>query len=69
MTAAETFDVLQEAWSRASPQEKRGVALALFETVYVDLATMTIADVVVQPAFRPWLSDWRKPADGWRCCR
>jgi hypothetical protein len=57
--AAETFDVLQEAWARATAQEKRGLALALFEAIFVDLETMTIADVVVQPAFRPWLDDWR----------
>lgn len=59
VTAAESFDVLRAAWSRSTPQEKRGLALALFKAVYVDLGTMTIADVVMQPAFRPWLSDWR----------
>ncbi len=59
MTAAETFDVLQEAWVRATAREKRGLALALFEAIFVDLETMTIADVILQPAFRPWLSDWR----------
>lgn len=53
--AVETFDVPQTAWSRATPQEKRALALTLFEAVYVDMATTTIAGVVVQPAFCPWL--------------
>ena len=55
VTAAETFDVLQEAWSRATPQEKRGLALALFEAIYVGTATKATVDVMVQPAFRPWI--------------
>ncbi len=59
VTAAETFDVLQLAWSRATPEEKRALAVTLFEAVYVDMATKAIVDVVVQPAFRAWLSDWR----------
>ncbi len=59
VAAAETFDVLQNAWQHATREEKRGLALTLFETVSVDMVTMTISDVVVQPAFRPWLSDWR----------
>ena len=54
--AAEHFDLLQDAWARATAEEKRGLALALFETIYVDIQTLDIADVVVQPAFRPWLS-------------
>jgi hypothetical protein len=31
----------------------------LFEAVYVDIGERVIVDVVVAPAFRPWLSDWR----------
>ncbi len=42
--AAETFDVLQRAWAKATPQERRTIALALFEAVYVDMATKTIVD-------------------------
>ena len=59
VTAAETFDVLQAAWSRATAEEKRALALTLFEAIYVDMETKAIADVVVQPAFRAWLSDWQ----------
>lgn len=59
VAAAETFDVLQAAWAKATPDEKRSLALALFEAIYVDTATKAIVDVVVQPAFRAWLSDWR----------
>jgi DNA invertase Pin-like site-specific DNA recombinase len=54
--AVEHFDLLQAAWKKATPEEKRGLGLALFEAIYFDLATMTIAEVVVQPAFRPWLA-------------
>ncbi|MGD9932886.1 MAG: recombinase family protein [Dehalococcoidia bacterium] len=54
--AFEQFDVLQLAWKRATPQEKRSLGLALFEAIYFDLATMTIAEVVVQAPFRPWLA-------------
>jgi len=49
------FDVLQVAWARATPEEKRGLGLALFEAIYFDLEVMEIAEVVVQPAFRPWV--------------
>ena len=52
---AEQFDLLQAAWAKATPQEKRGLALALFEHIDFDMETMTIAGVVVRPAFRPWL--------------
>lgn len=57
--AAETFDVLQRAWTVASPPERRTIALALFEAIYIDTAARGIADVVVAAPFRPWLSDWR----------
>lgn len=53
--ASAELDVLQLAWSKASPQEKRSLALALFEAVYVDLETMEIASYVLRPAFRPWV--------------
>ncbi|MDA1196067.1 MAG: hypothetical protein O2894_12925, partial [Planctomycetota bacterium] len=59
VTAAETFDALQSAWDKATPQERHTIAQALFEAVYVDTATKAIADVVVAAPFRPWLSDWR----------
>ena len=35
---------------RRVTEEKRGLALALFEAIYVDTATKAIVDVVVQPA-------------------
>lgn len=53
--AAEEFDVLQVAWQRATPVEKRSLGLALFEAIYFDMETMDISEVVVTPAFRPWV--------------
>lgn len=53
--AAGQFDVLQLAWSRATPEEKRALGLALFEAIYFDLETMEIAHVLIQPSYRPWL--------------
>jgi DNA invertase Pin-like site-specific DNA recombinase len=53
--AVRQFDVLQLAWSRATPEEKRALGLALFEAIYFDLETMEITSVVPQPAFRPWI--------------
>lgn len=55
--ATRQFDVLQLAWSRATPVEKRGLGLALFVAIYFDLAAMEITAVVVQPAFRPRLAE------------
>lgn len=60
--AVEQFDVLQLAWSKASPEEKRSLALALFEAIYFDLDADEIAEIVLQPAFRPWLRD-EEPGD------
>ena len=36
---AATFDVLQVAWSWATPEQKRALVLALFEALYADVET------------------------------
>ncbi|MGE0598978.1 MAG: recombinase family protein [Dehalococcoidia bacterium] len=53
--AAEQFDVLQLAWKKATPHEKRSLGLALFEQIRFSLDDMEIVEVVVNPAFRPWI--------------
>jgi hypothetical protein len=53
--AATELDVLQLAWTKATPQEKRSLALALFEAIYGDLEVMDIASFVLRPAFRLWI--------------
>lgn len=55
--AAETFDVLQRAWLTATPEERRTIALSLFEAIYVDPRQKQITDVRVAPAFRAWVTE------------
>lgn len=53
--AVAEFDVLQTAWAKATPIEKRSLGLALFERIDFDMESMEITQVVVSPAFRPWI--------------
>lgn len=54
--AADTFDVLQRAWLTAPAEERRTIALSLFEAVFVDPRQKQVTEVVVAPAFRAWLT-------------
>lgn len=56
VAAADTFDVLQRAWLTATAEERRTIALSLFEGIYIDVRRKVITEAVVAPPFRPWIT-------------